>query len=614
MPLGSMSLSSLKGCALIAVVAAIASCSSPPPAPPEDASLTYEQALNRSTVIAERENATPALYRDADGWTVFTPSADSRIIYVSSSQGDDGSGGVYQRDDKAIGADPRAPTGAIKPFKTFSAAFKKARDGHPDWILLRRGDTFHGPVAVRNGRALNEPFLLASYGASGPMPLVKTGSKRALEICCKSFNDIAIQGISFYAHTRNFDSPEFKSTDGGSGVFAYVEKGQRGSGLLIEGCRFRFYTGNAIQTDGRLTGALFRRNLVLDNYSTSGHSQGLFARNVTMTVEENIFDHNGWYKQQTESVGNRKGGQATMFNHNTYFQDTRNVIFRENIFLRPASIGTKWTANSGKASTRNVQISNNLYVDGEIGISMGGNEKGPLRFRNITIKDNVLLNLGNSKPTNRDFAWYIDVMDWDQGTVTGNILVHPGSTTSNNIFGIQFTGQSHDVEITGNTIYGFGNGQAINVKENVAMHDINIENNVFYLHKTGRNFVRAKGAIAGMLFAHNQYLSEAHPLPGFSIDGRSFAHDTWKLQVGDRQSTTGINGQIDSANFIERYQRTLGQPASREQFIQALRAQSYPQWDSRYSADTINDWIRNAVAATLPQTAVAVSVTGRVAE
>lgn len=121
----------------IALLILLSSCTSVPPQPPQLQPLAL----------------------DKEGWTRFSPSADSRIIYVSDSDGDDATGKVYGQSDRAVSADPRNPSRDIKPFKTFSAAFKHTRDGYPDWILLKRGDTFYGSVATRNGRSDNEPFL-----------------------------------------------------------------------------------------------------------------------------------------------------------------------------------------------------------------------------------------------------------------------------------------------------------------------------------------------------------------------------------------------------------------------------------------------------------------------
>ncbi len=67
-----------------------------------------------------------AVYQDAAGWTVVDPSADSRIIYVSSSTGNDANDGLSARTAK----------------RSIDAGMALVRDGSPDHLLLKRGDVF----------------------------------------------------------------------------------------------------------------------------------------------------------------------------------------------------------------------------------------------------------------------------------------------------------------------------------------------------------------------------------------------------------------------------------------------------------------------------------------
>lgn len=578
-------------CRLLGLVAAalLLSCSEPSVLPPAPSAVT-PPLLNKH------------------GWTVFTPAPDSRIVYVSSSAGDDGTGRVYSADSPELNGDPRRPNSQIDAFRTFREAYKKTREGYPDWVLLKSGDTFNESLAVRSGRSQQEPFLLGSYGAKATQPLVKIGNQRGVRICCESFNDIAIQGLDFYAQKRDPDSPAFESFEGKSGLSVFVKAGHSGRNLLIEGNKFRFVTGNSIQAEGTLTDVVFRRNLVANAYSTTGHSQGLYGRNIAIVLEDNIFDHNGWYQKQKKSVGNKTGGQATMFNHNTYFTDTYDVVMRNNIFLRPASIGSKWTAESGQASTRNIIINNNLYIDGEIGISIGGNKDGPYRFKNIQITDNVLVDIGRSQPTDRDFAWYLWVKDWDTGSITGNTLIHPGSTSTSNIVGMRLEGSNRAVRFTGNKLYGFGNGYGVLVKEKAALQNISLTHNDFVMQPGAREFVRFKGRFHGVQLAHNNYFSAGET--EFSLSGRTVDHPGWNRRTTDQSDKMPDNRMnwalLDEPYaLVNAYQLWLEQqgraPASLagdtafERFVNGLHQQSYSDWNSAYSAAEINKWIRDTL-------------------
>lgn len=79
--------------------------------------------------------AASGLSLDPDGWTILEPAADTRIYYVDATGGDDS---TAQHVDAAAVADPRNP-GPVNAFKTLTAAANAARDGYPDWVLLKRG-------------------------------------------------------------------------------------------------------------------------------------------------------------------------------------------------------------------------------------------------------------------------------------------------------------------------------------------------------------------------------------------------------------------------------------------------------------------------------------------
>src|SRR5437660_1311216 len=98
----------------------------------------------------------------SDGWTHFSPSSDTRIVYVSSSSGNDSSSGLSSN----------------SPLKTLAKARSLIRDGKPDWLLLKSGDTFSGGIGPwkTSGRSATEMQLIGNYG-SGARPILKTGTK-----------------------------------------------------------------------------------------------------------------------------------------------------------------------------------------------------------------------------------------------------------------------------------------------------------------------------------------------------------------------------------------------------------------------------------------------------
>src|SRR5688500_4101755 len=138
---------------------------------------------------------------DADGWTVVNPSGDSRVIYVSSSAGNDAAGGTSQ--GTAV--------------RSLSRGISMLRSGFPDQLLLKRGDKFVGNFGMwtRSGRSANEPMLIGTWG-EGERPEVQTGTSNGLVTGRTPVNFLVIQGIHFNAHTRDPDGGTFVSTAGGA--------------------------------------------------------------------------------------------------------------------------------------------------------------------------------------------------------------------------------------------------------------------------------------------------------------------------------------------------------------------------------------------------------------
>lgn len=546
-------------------------------------------AFTVSTIV----QAQTALPRDANGWTILTPSAQSRIVYVSSS-GSDATGKYYSIADQEIGSNPFAPAGSILAYATIAAAFTQTRAEQPDWILIKRGDTLYESLRIRNGLSADQPFVAASYGSSAQRPLLKTGAAPGVDVCCKDNHYMAIVGISFYAHTRDFGSADFDSSAGSTGFNFYTGDTYRGHGILIEDCSFRFYTNNVVQGPGTIDDILIRRNQIFDDYSSNSHSQGMYTNNASLRLEENIFDHNGWYMQQVGTGSEQDSGQATMFNHNTYFSAAHGVIFRGNMFLRASSIGNKWTANGGPATARDITIENNLYVDGEIGISIGGNEADSAwRFKNIRIADNVMLDMGRSQPTNRTLGWYLEVNDWDQGTIANNLFLHLVSTVVSNVYAIHLVGESRDVAITGNIFHNLRtNGNLVTLDDGATMQRISLSDNDLQCPNLNVTLVQASGSLSPFSFSSNAYFSGRPAGEWFLNSGARLGFSQWIAANGETGSTAEQVTYPDPNRTIETYQASLGGTATIDAFISEARKQSKATWRTEYTASAVNDWIR----------------------
>ena len=215
-----------------------------------------------------------------DGWTVVTPPADARVVYVSSSAGNDANDG----------GEPASPV------RTLAKGASLLRDGRGDELLLRCGDTWHEALGqwTRSGRSRDEPLLIGQYGA-GPRPVVATGTGTAFTAgAAAPVHDVALVGIDFWADGRDPSVVGFHS----DGVPNGIVLRDNVAGVLIEDCVVRDYGVNidAQRNAGSISDVSIRRSVVIDAYSTDGSTpQGLYADGVNhLTLDGNVFDHNGW--------------------------------------------------------------------------------------------------------------------------------------------------------------------------------------------------------------------------------------------------------------------------------------------------------------------------------
>jgi hypothetical protein len=664
---------------------------------------------------------------DPDGWSNLVPSADSRLIFVSNS-GDDATGEIYSSAD--IGSDPHHPTGTINAFKTINVAMRNRRDGEPDWLILKRGDTWvrdefntdfkfvyfdtengsnsfgseavysyddvsgdpYNPPAsvkafkyrwkadavmsatpspywvlekngdqwvtsavttirVKEGRSLTERSVITYYGDNtDPRPLVKTGNDDGLLISSTPY--VAVMGINFYANKRNPDSPYFVGFDTAAnvtGFYIYTNANNADSdvnnGILIEDCKFNFYGNNIVSSANHIESydIVIRRSQILNNYGTGGHSQGLSSGHSSIFLEENIFDHNGWYKQ---ADGNGYAeGQATIFNHNSYLSSSFNTIFRNNVFSRGSSMNTKFTANSplvyydadgilipddqlggyerspggyiilkpgiitskDEVTVTNLLLDNNFYFGGEIAMSVGGNNDMAegYRWQNIHILNNVITQVGRAEGSDgrgtngRTLGWSMEIKDWDTGNITNNYIVNVGDSTVVNTYGISLQGHFNDVDISENVIANIANGFGILINGGIETPfggpkiDVSVFNNDIHLPGVNTHLVRTE-YIAPDAFYDNRYYSGRSSDSLFELNKAGVNFNDWVTGTSDTSTVleTPLN-HVNEGVSLATYNASLVGTATEEAFLEEAVNQSRYDWDSRYTAEAINNYFRS---------------------
>ncbi|MFA5591111.1 MAG: hypothetical protein WDA70_10465 [Lysobacteraceae bacterium] len=548
--------------------------------------------------------------QDEAGWSILTPSADSRLVYVDANAGSDSNGQFHLLADAVIGADPTQPVGAVLAFRTLAAAQAQLRQDSPDWLLLRAGGVWKESLPIRRGRSATERMVATAWG-EGPRPELRTGVERG--IASSHPVNVAVVGIRFWAHTRDTDGPYFTGYEGSSGMSFSTWQApslNQVRDVLIEDCVFRTYANNVFTGDAPnepITRLAVRRSIISGNYKTTGmgHSQGIYHSGkghgdgvATILLQENLFDHNGWRIQSINGNNDAEGGQATIFNHNTYFSSASNVLFQRNLFLRPSSISNKWTAylTAEHYDSRRLVTDNNLYVDGEIGISLGGNYPpgGALRFDDIAIHNNVFTDIGRSRPTNRSLSWSVEAIDWKYGSIRSNLFIHQRAPITNS-YALQVTApsQGETVLVENNVIANFHSstyGGLVRLQDGGNFDQVLFHNNTVQASSESPLVSLDPG---GYLFTgNNRYHSPAAGNRHFRVDGTYMGVAEWAALTGDSGASTDPVTFPAPERDLETYIEHLGLGSGFDDFLTAVYGQSRGNWNPALGAAAINDWLR----------------------
>lgn len=534
------------------------------------------------------------LPKDADGWTQFTPASDTIISYVCAG----GTGTPYTSDNHPDWSHPFNPTGTIDCYPTFAAAYANVRSGYSDWVLFKRGETFYQNIGsiYSSGRSSTEPLLIGSYGSSGLSPVLKVGSSIGVDIHQTSSSSsyttqfIAIQGLNFYAHSRNPSDPEYVVGEGSTGFnIQSWDTGNVVKNILLEGCTFSYFSVNNILASTQLVGTTdidLRRNVIAYNYDNSAHAQGLFSESVNrMLLEENIFYHNGWLSQ----AGSAGTGWATVYNHNTYFASPSNTTFKNNIFMSSSSMQNKFTAEHGSS---NIVLDNNLYIDGEIGIGIGTNYlDNEWRFVNPTITNNVFTEIGVSQPLNRtSTGWTIQIAGWDGGTIANNLELN-NTTSMDGGYSLSIEDQSRNVSIHDNIFLGHLTATRMvyfNYSGNSS--DISIYDNYFETPAANVKLVNSYELVGEFSFNGNQWYGATSPT--FYVDPTTYTFSQWQTAI----EPTGSFAQKsfpDRTRTVESYINSLGGGDTLAEFASKIIDQDRYSWDTNYTAKEVNDYLKD---------------------
>lgn len=528
-----------------------------------------------------------------DGWTDLLAMyqhpqqyKDSRIIYVSSSSGNDATAVYYTPEATIVGDNPFEPVGPLQPFKTIQAGYNQMRNGQPDILLLQRGDTWTNDPALdirKAGRSETEPQIIAAYGTDGDLPKRLTASDGFTAAASSSpQNHVIIADIANEPYQR-------QTNERPTGVVWQAHTNQ----FLIEGCRFIGYSNNlTIQSsppvgNPYIDNFAIRRCVIADAWSTTSHSQGIYVDHVhNMLIEDNVFDHNGW----NESI---PGADATIFNRNMYLNFSPQMTVRGNIDARGASGGIQ--QRMGGLCEYNLCLQNPLNIS-------FGHAQNVEPFDGI-IRHNVVLDARDIDTSPRGFG--VSIGHMASGViVSDNIIAHQRSGTGN-IYALSISDESgaHTTAtaLSNNIVYRWDGpaSNALNIGQSA--DGITIHNNSFEQLSTGSLLCYTTGTYnhgpdPTWEFDGNLYYSALNAFP-FTAGGTPMAYHTWIAHVSEEHSTNAAAVYADPERTIQSYAQTIGlSPTSYDdaldKFMSAARTQSRYNWRTDFAALSVINYVR----------------------
>lgn len=391
----------------------------------------------RPVVYTPSPGASPtdSLSRDANGFYVFTPSSDSRIVYLSAS-GSDTNNCIYAPSE--ILGEPNNPSGStrgpITPCLSLKKGYDSVRDGFPDHLYLKRGDTWNGGFSQgsqgmtsnwgKGGRSNSEFLVVGAWLPAGsPLTLPRPTLR------------INASGVSpFHAYIQSANRAHLAITDlhtthdsiNGMGAnYSIRVFGNMGSwsDVIIQN-NFMDKIGNngsnasshlEVQAigGGSIIGVKIFGNIIAEATLPSGftRNQGLyFSATDDIVLEKNTFYKNGLYANgdgysqshamYIGALGNGLGNADTKVINNIYLQNS----------------------DVGKLSSANAEFTNNASFENSIGIIECCDPNQKFRYNTF----NNARDYSVSEP--RGMAFYFNP---NGAEVSHNIMAHQSLGTVN---------------------------------------------------------------------------------------------------------------------------------------------------------------------------------------
>jgi len=519
---------------------------------------------------------------DESGWTIFTPSVDTRQIYVSASLGSDSNSGLSE----------------ALPVRSLEAGRALLRDGYPDWMLLKRGDTWNNSSLSSwrlSGRSANEPMLVGAYGSESlARPLVLTPADGSF---ITTHSSTPMRFVTFVSLQSR---PTSRSLDGGGNGVGLVHENFSNihfEDLYVSGFGDNVQLRGPSNHQGGLGTAIsLYRCVIVDSYRSPSHGQGMLAVSIDgLSVRECIIDHNGW------NLG--LGVMPTGFKRNVYIQsDCENMDFSRNHCHRSSSDGIQ--ARAGGIVNRNLMVGNPK------GFAFGHRNGGQSKVGGATgeARQNAILDSFDLPGSNGGFGISVGNINSGGCVVEDNIIARGGSTAAVG-YGLMLTSVNNgygnepieNLLVCANVIYATDRPLYINGVPGVNLTNVRIEQNALESSAMGVANGRA-GDMLGhtpttpvdLFFEGNRYSSTRPPHQWFRVGSADVSFQSWSTMHGEQGGTSGGGSWPDPNRTVEGYldhiEGSTGSTA--EDFFARLRLQRKGQWNSDLATTPVINYIR----------------------
>jgi len=501
-------------------------------------------------------------------WTVFTPSADTRIVYVSSSGGNDSNDGLSE--------------GA--PKRTIAAGYALLRNGYPDWMLLKRGDVWVNPPTIywgKSGRSATERMLIAAYG-TGERPMLRTGRSTMFTTPTIVISHVAFTGMHMIADT--WDGVLVAPATAPQGIFFL----SRGDDFLIEDCYFERYENQVVfQGWPSYTNLAIRRsvffNPIKHAVGSSGNTNVFVDSTTGILLEENLFAQTLVHEAATQNA----------LSHNIYIAENNgvgSVTAHRNIFYNGRS---NLTCRPGG------QVLNNLVIRGGLGLTVGHDASPSTVPATGRVAGNVITE-SRDHWNGQALGWGMDLRNSGALEVDHNLIF--GSTSGTGNFGIVISNTVRAVMFRNNLLSDWTDrGSTNNISALIALGapigPIVFQNNTFLqpLENWLVN-VSNSGSLLTTTFSGNLWQA-ATPTPFIRLGVASMSPLQW---TSTYEPTATFGADPLRSPTVGEYFASIGGGATTDDFIIAAAQQSRTSWRPELTAAVVNRHLRDAFGFTIP--------------